>query len=121
MAELAQIGVTDENLKCLEILKDSGYFDEKQEAARFAASLAIRKRLFEGKNLVGFKFNFNNQWNTSLVDPDYFFRNIIKYFDLCPSDYGVGLRSLIHLGLEYISNHIKNNDIVLLGVLLNES
>jgi len=120
MSELAQIGVTDDNNACLEILKNCGYFDEKQEAARFAASLAIRKRLFEGKNLANIGSNFRTQWNTSLVDPDYFFRNVIKYFDLCPSDYGVGLRSLIHLGLEYIHNQIKNSDTVLLGGLFND-
>ena len=46
MEPLAQIGVTDENLICLDRLKSYGYIDELQEGARFAASLALRKKLY---------------------------------------------------------------------------
>lgn len=117
MAELAQIGVTNDNLKCLEKLKETGYFDELQEAARFAASLAISKKMYLGKDLETIGGNLNTRWNTSLVDPDYFFRNIIKSFDLCPKDYGKGLRSLIIIGLDYIYSNIKDkeNETILIG------
>lgn len=120
MAELAQIGVTDENLICLDFLKQHGFFDELQEAARFAASLAIRKKLYLGRNLSEIGNNLNTRWNTSLVDPDFYFRNIVKHFDLCPTDFGVGLRSLIILGLDFIYYKIKNSDTFFIGDLFDE-
>lgn len=119
MADLAQIGVTDDNLKCLDLLKEKGYFDELQEAARFAASIAIRRKLYEGKDLLKVGTKLNTRWNTSLVDPDNFLRNIIKYFGLCPANYDIGLRSLIILGLDYIYEKIKNTDEILLGSLFD--
>ena len=120
MDELSQIGVTDENLICLDRLKENGLFDELQEAARFAAAIAIRKQLYLGKDLLNIGTKLNTRWNTSLVDPDYFFRNIVKYLDLCPSDYGKGLRSLIILGLDYIYSSIKNLDAILIGDLFDD-
>jgi len=61
MAELAQIGITDENVKCLEKLKRSEYFDEMQDAARFAASLAINKKLYIGKDLINIGTKLNTR------------------------------------------------------------
>lgn len=120
MAELAQIGITDENVKCLEKLKRSEYFDEMQDAARFAASLAINKKLYIGKDLINIGTKLNTRWNTSLVDPDYFFRNFIKHCELCPSDYGIGLRSLIILGLDYIYSKIKDSEDILIGEFFDD-
>lgn len=120
MEPLAQIGVTDENLICLDRLKSYGYIDELQEGARFAASLALRKKLYEGKDLMKVGSKLNTRWNTDLVDPGSYFRDIIKHLNLCPENYGIGLRSLIILGLDYIYLKIKDKDIVLLGGLLDE-
>lgn len=117
MSELAQIGVTDENLICLEKLKSYGLFDELQEAARFAAAISLKKKLYKGKNLASVGSKLNTRWNTSLVDPDGFFRNLIKHMNLCPQDVGIGLRSLIILGLDYIYSKIKNTDTILIGDL----
>jgi|GEM_PF-1549907 len=120
MPELAQISMTDENSKCLDILKNSGYFNDQQDAARFAASLALRLKLYEGVDMMNVGSNMTTKWGTSLVDPDYFFRNIVKALNICPEDAGVGLRSLIILGLDYIYSNIKDQEIVFLGELLND-
>ena len=105
MQELLQIGVTANNEKCLEMMIQSGLFDEQQEASRFAASLAIKKKLYSGINLNNYGSNFSTKWWTSLVDPDHFFRDTIKTLDIC-EDLGIGLRSLINIGLDYISKTI---------------
>lgn len=118
MEELSQIGVTNDNLRCLEKLKDSKLFDDLQDAARFAAALALRKKLYVNKNLMKVGTRLNNKWNTGLVDPDYFFRNIIKHLELC-EDFGIGLRSLIIIGLDHIYEKIKDKDFYSIGDLLD--
>lgn len=119
MSKLAQIGVTQENLECLDLLKQSGYFDELQDAARFAAALSIKKRLYEGKELSKVGKNLHTRWNTSLVDPDGFFREYIKINNLCDVDSGIGLRSLIIIGLDYIYSKIKDDpDLILISKVL---
>jgi hypothetical protein len=40
--------------------------------------------------------------------------------NLCPTDAGVGLRSLIILGLDYIYLKIKDTDTILIGDLFND-
>lgn len=120
METLAQIGVTDENLLCLDKLKDYGYIDELQEGVRFAASLALSKKLYVGKDLMKIGSNLRTRWNTDLVDPGSYFRDIIKHLNLCPENYGIGLRSLIILGLDYIYLKIKDEDILLIGGLLDD-
>lgn len=120
MPELAQIGVTDDNLICLDRMKTYGLIDELQEGARLAASIALRRKLYAGKNLMTIGSKLNTRWNTSLVDPDTFFRSIIKTMDLCPEDAGIGLRSLIILGLDFIYTKIKDTDIILIGDIFNE-
>ena len=120
MEPLAQIGVTDDNLICLEMLKKYGYIDELQEGARFAASLAIRKKLYEGKDLMKVGTKLNTRWNTSLLDVGSYFRDLVMHLNLCPESPGIGLRSLIILGLDYIYDHIKDKDVVLLGDLLDD-
>jgi|SRR5690554_52948 len=119
METLAQIGVTDDNLQCLEKLKSYGYIDELQEGVRFAASIALSKKLYQGHNLMKIGTKLNTRWNTDLVDPGSYFRDIIKHLNLCPENYGVGLRSLIILGLDYIYEKIKDQDIVLIGGILD--
>lgn len=120
MAELAQIGVTNENLICLEILKKSGYIEEMQEGARIAAAIALKKQLYLNKDMSNMGSNLNTRWNTSLVDNDNYFRSLIRVLDLNVSDAGVGLRSLIILGLDYIYSRIKDQDFVLLGEIFDE-
>lgn len=121
MTELAQIGVTDDNLKCLDLLKSNGLVDELQEGARIGAAIALKHKLFEGKDLMSIGYKLNTRWNTSLVDPDSFFRNIIKALNLCPDDAGVGLRSLIILGLDFIYEKIKGTDPIIIGDIFNEA
>ena len=119
MSELAQIGVTERNLICLDKLKESGLFDELQDAARFAAAIALREKLYVGKDLMNIGTKLNTRWNTSLLDPDNFFRRIIKNLNICPDDYGIGLRSLVILGLDYIFEKIKDKDYILIGDLIS--
>ena len=52
MFSLKQIGITQENRECLELLKEYGYIDELQEGARFAASVALIKDFIRVK-IVG--------------------------------------------------------------------
>lgn len=117
---LKQIGVTDDNLKCLDLLKEYGYIDELQEGARFAASLALRKKLYEGVDLMKVGTKLNNRWTASSLDIGSYFGDIIKHLNICPEDHFVGLRSLIILGLDYIYKNIKDSEILLIGDLIDD-
>lgn len=120
MEQLAQISVTDDNLKCLDRLKEYGYIDELQEGARLGAVVALNKKLYLNIDLSTVGTKLNTRWGTDLVDPGSYFRDIIKHLDLCPTNYGLGLRSLIILGLDYIYKRIKDEDILLLGDIIND-
>jgi hypothetical protein len=119
MPELAQIGVTDENLECLDLLKDQGIIDELQEGARIAAAIAIRRKLYKGYDLMNVGKNLRTRWNTSLVDPDNFLRTLIKQLDLNVTDLGIALRSLIILGLDHIYSKVKDKEFATFGEFLN--
>lgn len=113
---LVQIGVTSENQECLDLIcKELKYFSSDQDAARFAASLSLRKKLYLDVNGQVKKLaevggsGLLNKWDTDNVDRDRFFRTIIQHLDLCPEDYGKGLRGLIILGLNYIWSQLKED------------
>jgi hypothetical protein len=119
MAELAQIGVTEENLECLDLLQSQGLIDELQEGARIAAAIAIRKQLYKGHDLMNIGSKLKTRWNTNLVDPDNFLRTLIEQLNLNVTDLGVGLRSLIILGLDHIYSKVKDKDFATFGEFLN--
>ena len=113
MSEIAQIGVTLDNLKCLDFLKESKYFDELQDAARFAAVLAVRNNLYKNKDLNIVGSNLQTRWNVSLVDPDHFIRDLVSTFENKTEDLAIGMRSLIILGLDYIWSKIENGGMMI--------
>ncbi|WP_371246634.1 hypothetical protein ACA758_01435 [Mycoplasmopsis agassizii] len=112
MAELVDFGITPENRECIKKLIDFKYLDQLNDGARLGAALALRKKLYIGKNLmqVGAKMQLKTTWNKVGIDPENFFHNIVNVLELCPENVGIGVRSLIILGLDYIWEKIKDKD-----------
>lgn len=118
MFSLKQIGITQENRECLELLKEYGYIDELQEGARFAASVALIKGLYKGKRLWEVGSGTTGGWNTVQIDDDSYLRNIVDLLGLSPGNLAHGVRGLIVLGCDYIYSRIKDKSVILVGDMI---